>query len=188
MAHVLLLHSVRGLRSVEREIAGRWKAEGHDVEVPDFFEGEVPGTVERGFAVVEATGEPVLVERAAAAAAAMPPETVLAGLSMGAGIAAMLWERRPEAAAVLMLHGVGPVPRTARAGTPAQLHLAEPDEFETEEWVDAWREEAAARRLAAEVFRYPGAGHLFTDATIDEYEPESAALLLSRASGFLAEL
>lgn len=188
MASVLLLHSVRGLREVERGIAARWRGEGHEVLTPDLFGGEVPGTVEAGFVYVEAVGEPALVERAAAAAREMPGETVLARLSMGAGIASWLWERRPDAAGLLLLHGIGPVPAEAREGTPVALHLAEPDEFETEDWVEVWRGQAAERGLDAEVFRYPGAGHLFTDEAIDEYDPPAAALLLSRASDFLARL
>ncbi len=188
MATILLLHSIRGLRAVERAAADRWRAAGHGVVTPDLFGGVVPETLEAGFALVEATGEPVLVERAAAAAGALPADAVLAGLSMGAGIASALWERRPEAAGVLLLHGIGPVPDAPRPGTPLAAHLADPDPFEAEEWVTWWRDTARERGLAPDLWRYPGAGHLFTDAMIDDYDAAAAALVWDRAGAFLAAL
>jgi dienelactone hydrolase len=173
MASVLLLHSVRGLRDVERLAAERWRAEGHAVVTPDLFGGTVPETLDAGFALVEAVGEAALVGRVRAAAAEMPVNAVLAGLSMGAGLAAM-----PG----------GPVPETARPETPAQLHLAEPDPFDSEDAVNAWSADAKRLRLAAEVFRYPGSGHLATDPTIEDHDPAGAALLWPRVSTFLAGL
>jgi len=188
MATVLLLHSVRGLRAVERRAAERWQAEGHRVVTPDLFEGAVPETVEAGFALVEEVGDAALVARAAAAAEGLPAETVLSGLSMGAGIASTLWERRPGTAGVLLLHGIGAPPEAPRPGTPLAAHVAEPDPFEEEEWVAWWRDTAAARGLAPQLWRYPGAGHLFTDEAIEEHDPAAAALLWSRARDFLANL
>ena len=157
MATVLLLHSIRGLRAVERRAAERWQAEGHRVVTPDLFEGAVPETVEAGFALVEAVGDAALVARAAAAAEGLPAETVLAGLSMGAGIASTLWERRPGTAGVLLLHGIGAPPEAPRPGTPLAAHLAEPDPFE-EEWVAWWRDTAAARGLAPQALALSGRG------------------------------
>lgn len=154
---------------------------------PDLFEGAVPEMVEAGFALVEATGEATLVARAGAAADALPPETVLSGLSMGAGIASTVWEDRPGMAGVL-LHGVGPLPEAPRRGTPLAAHVAEPDPFEAEEWVGWWRETAAERGLEPLLWRYPGARHLFTDDAIGEHDPAAAALLWSRARDFLAAL
>lgn len=188
MASILLLHSIRGLRAVERGAADRWRAEGHAVSTPDLFDGVVPETLEAGFALVEALGEEALVDRATAAAGALPEDAVLSGLSMGAGIAATLWAQRPATAGVLLLHGVGPVPDTARPGTPLAAHVAEPDPFESEEWIEWWQAEAEARGLAPRLYRYPGAGHLFTDPTIEDDDPAAAALLWGRARSFLATL
>ena len=40
-----------------------------------------------------------------------------------------------------------------------------------------------------EVFEYPGAGHVFTDASkTDEFQPEEARLLWERALAFLARV
>ena len=67
--------------------------------------------------------------------------------------------------------GIGAPPEAPRPGTPLAAHLAEPDPFDEEEWVAWWRDTAAARGLAPQLWRYPGVGHLFTDAAIEEHDP-----------------
>lgn len=42
-----------------------------------------------------------------------------------------------------------------------------------------------ARHLA-ELFVYPGEQHLFADSSLDNYDPEAAALLMERVGAFLA--
>ena len=39
MGHVLLFHSVLGLRPVERGLADEWRAAGHEVTLPDLYDG-----------------------------------------------------------------------------------------------------------------------------------------------------
>ena len=57
---------------------------------------------------------------------------------------------------------------------------------------DEWAEEdlPAARELtekvdAAELFLYPGDGHLFADASLPDYDEEAASLLRQRVLTFL---
>ena len=38
----------------------------------------------------------------------------------------------------------------------------------------------------AELFTYPGSSHLFTDSSLDAYEPASAQLVMQRTLEFLA--
>ena len=188
MATVLLLHSVRGLREVERAAAERLRAAGHDAVTPDLFDGETAATLDEGLAIEARLWPQPLLGRAEAAAEALPPEAVLAGLSMGAFLATHLWERRPETAGLLLLHGLGQVPEAPRAGVPVQAHIAEPDAFAPEDEIAAWQVAAAGAGVAAELFRYPGAGHLFTDAAIADHDAEAAALLWRRATAFLDAL
>jgi dienelactone hydrolase len=185
---VLLFHSVYGCRPAEQAIAERLRGQGHRVVVPDLFDGRTARTVDEGFAICGEVGMAQVAERAAAAAAGMPPETVLAGVSMGAGVAADLWARRPEAAGVLLLHGVGAIPEAPRAGVPLQLHLAEPDDYEDEDFVAEWRALAAERGVAVETFRYPGAGHYFLDASLPDHDAGAAALAWERIEPFIARL
>lgn len=188
MSDVLLLHSVYGRRAAETAIAARLEALGHRVVAPDLFDGRAAETVAEGFAIAEAVGRETVAGRAAAAAAAMPPGTVLAGVSMGAGVAAELWARRPAAAGVLLLHGVGALPAAPRPAVPLQIHLAEPDDYEDEAFVADWLATAAARGVAVEAFRYPGAGHYFLDATLPDHDAAAAALASERIAAFLARL
>ncbi len=188
MARILLFHSILGLRGLEREAAERLRAAGHAVTLPDLFDGETAATIDEGFALHDRLGWERIAQRAEAAAAGLPPDTVLAGVSMGASVAAHLWANRPEAAGILFLHGVAEIPASARPGLPLQIHLAEPDPFEEEGYVGMTCEAAAARGLAWEIFRYPGLGHLFTDATVPDHDPASAALLWQRVESWLASL
>jgi dienelactone hydrolase len=187
MATVLLLHAVRGLQDYERAAAERLRAAGHAVVLPDLFDGAGAATIEEGMALKERVGWETAVARAETAAAALPPDAVLGGFSWGAAVAAELWARRPEAAGILLLHGLAEIPESARRGIPVQLHLAEPDPFEEEAFVG--EVEAAARRAgcALETFRYPGAGHLFTDPALPGHDPAAAAALWGRVDAFLAD-
>lgn len=188
MAAILLIHSVRGLREVERAAAGRLRAAGHHVVTPDLFDGETADSVEAGVAIEERLWPEPLLGRAAAAADTLGPEAVLAGFSMGASVAAELWATRPGAAGILLLHGLGAVPAAARPGTPVEAHLADPDAFAPEDEIAAWRAAAESAGLAPAIHRYPGAGHLFTDPTIPDHDAEAAALLWRRATTFLDAL
>jgi len=188
MAHILLLHSVRGLRDLERHAAERLRAEGHEVQAPDLFDGVVPATLEDGLALEESLWPEPLIGRAQAAADRLPAEAVLAGFSMGAALAAEIWADRPGTAGLLLLHGIGMPARPVRPGTPVQAHLAEPDPHVPEPWVADCARAMADAQAETEVFRYPGVGHLFTDPSIDDFDPEAAALLWNRATAFLAPL
>ena len=60
---------------------------------------------------------------------------------------------------------------------PLQIHVMEGDELGD---VDV------ARSIeSAELFLYPGDGHLFTDSSLPAYDPDATALVLERVRGFL---
>jgi pimeloyl-ACP methyl ester carboxylesterase len=96
---------------------------------------------EPGFALCEQIGWPVIMRRARQALAGLPPETVLAGLSMGASVAAALLGERPETAGVLLLHNTGGGgAETVRPGFRLQLHIADPDVYQPAAEVAAWEQ------------------------------------------------
>jgi dienelactone hydrolase len=185
MASVLLCHSVHGLRALERDAADRLRAAGHAVVTPDLYGGRTAETVEAGFALRDAVGWDVMVARAAEAAEPLPAETVLAGFSLGAAVAAALWPERPATAGLLLLHGLVALPDNARPGLPVQVHLAEPDPWEDEAFLAEWTGDARAAGLALEIFRYPGVGHLFADPTLSGYDTAAEQAMWSRVLGFL---
>jgi dienelactone hydrolase len=126
-----------------------------------------------------------LTQRAAHAIAGVPPTAVLGGFSLGAGIAASVWPARPKASALLFLHGIFPMPDALRRGLPIQVHLAEPDDFESERDIADFIEGERQVESALEMFRYPGPGHLFTDETLPDYDPRAAELAWERVIAFL---
>ncbi|MEV0428817.1 dienelactone hydrolase family protein [Micromonospora sp. NPDC050495] len=187
MAHILLLHSVYGLRPAVSAAADRLRAAGHQVTTPDLYGLPAADTVEEGFALLEKVGRDAVLERARAAAAELPAAAVLAGFSMGAGVAGALLAERPAAAALLLLHGTGGDPESVRPGLPVQLHLADPDEYEPQEEVDEWQRAMADAGAVVSVHRYPGPGHLYTDPDLADHDPLAAALTWDRTLAFLAE-
>ncbi|MFU8871527.1 dienelactone hydrolase family protein [Micromonospora sp. SL4-19] len=187
MAHILLLHSVYGLRPAVLAAADRLRAAGHQVTTPDLYGQPAVDTVEEGFALLDKVGRDVVLDRARAAARELPGEAVLAGFSMGAGVAGALLAERPGAAALLLLHGTGGAPDSVRPGLPVQLHLADPDEYEPQAEVDEWLRAMTAAGADVSVHRYPGPGHLFTDPGVPDHDASAAALTWDRALAFLAD-
>jgi dienelactone hydrolase len=188
MAEVVLFHSILGLRPAEAEIAGRLRAAGHAVTTPDLYAGWRTDSYDEGFAKHDAIGDAALLARARAAVAEMPEATVLAGVSMGGGLAGALWAERPATRGLLLLHGPAPLAPDPREGTPVQAHMAEPEPFDDEAFLQQWIDDARRLPVALEVFRYPGAGHYFTDRTLPDHDPAAAELALGRALSFLARL
>ena len=98
----------------------------------------------------------------------------------------MLAQTRPGARGALLLHACVPPSEFGAPwpdGVPVQIHAMEADEWFQE---DA----AAARELVeavenAELFLYPGDGHLFADSSLGDFDAEAAALLEERVLAFL---
>ncbi|WP_199714371.1 dienelactone hydrolase family protein [Micromonospora radicis] len=188
MADVALFHSVYGLRPAVLTAADRLRAAGHQVTTPDLYGVPAVDTVEAGFTLLDQIGQQVVLDRARAALDELPPETVLAGFSMGAGIAGALLAERPDAAGLLLLHGTGGSPSAVRPGLRIHLHLADPDPYDLPDEVEQWRRELTAAGADLVVHRYPGVGHLFTDPTVTDHDPAAAQLTWDRVRVFLAEL
>ncbi|MEU5553066.1 dienelactone hydrolase family protein [Micromonospora sp. NPDC047793] len=187
MAHVALFHSVYGLRPAVRDAADRLRAAGHQVHAPDLYEVPAVDTVEEGFALLSRIGQETVLDRARASLDGLPPDTVLAGFSMGAGVAGAMLAERPDSGGLLLWHGTGGAPADVRAGLAVELHLADPDPYDPPGEVDQWRQEMTAVGADVTVYGYPGAGHLFTDPAVSDHGPAAAALAWERALAFLAD-
>lgn len=185
---VLLLHSIYGLRPAVHAAADRIRATGHEVVVPDLFDGRTTDDVEEGRKINDEIGREELARRAAAAAA--PYERIVyAGFSLGAALAQDLAFTDGRARGLLLMHGTSDVPEgTVAGGPPVQLHVADPDPFEPGDWLEEWS--AGMRRYGAkaEMFRYPGAGHLFTDPDLADYDEAAADAAWVRALTFVQGL
>ncbi|NYE74967.1 dienelactone hydrolase family protein [Microlunatus parietis] len=189
---VIIFHSTLGLRPVELAAADRVRRAGHPVAVPDLFGGEVAAEVDgvpsvpAGFEMQRRVGWDTVLRRAAEALDDLPPRTVLCGFSMGVGVIADLWPGRLAAAAVLLLHATTPVPDGVAPGTPVQTHVAVGDRFAPERRLAEFQDSVAAAGVAGALFRYPRAGHFFTDPDLPDHDPAAAALAWQRIETVLA--
>jgi dienelactone hydrolase len=188
MAEVLLFHHVQGLTSGIRDFAERLRQAGHTVHTPDLFEGRVFDKIEEGLAHVNEVGFGEVIERGRRAAEGLPDELVYAGFSLGALPAQMLAQTRPGAQGALLFHGCAPTAEFGGAwppGVPVQIHGMDADPFFVDEGdIDAARALVASTK-DAELFLYPGNGHLFADNSLPDYDEEAATLLIERVLGFL---
>lgn len=140
LMNIMLFHSTYGLRPAVHAAAGRLRAAGHEVQVPDLFEGRTFETVEEGLAFKEEVGKDELLRRAVLAAAPYSDRgLVYAGFSFGASTAQTLALGDEKARGLLMFHGTSDIAENASVDElPVQLHVADPDPFETHDWLNSW--------------------------------------------------
>ncbi|MFI1418034.1 dienelactone hydrolase family protein [Streptomyces sp. NPDC020731] len=188
--NIMLFHSTYGLRPAVHRAADRLRAAGHEVWTPDLFEGRTFDTVEEGMAYKEETGKEELLKRAVLAAAPFSERgLVYAGFSFGASVAQTLALGDGKARGLLLLHGTSDIAESASVDElPVQLHVAEPDAFETDDWLTAWYLRMGRAGADVEVYRYAGAGHLYTDPDLPDYDEEAAEATWRVALGFLDSL
>ncbi|MEV4945819.1 dienelactone hydrolase family protein [Streptomyces sp. NPDC053755] len=184
---IMLFHSAYGLRPAVEAAAERLRAAGHQVRVPDLFEGQTADSVEAGTELKEKIGKEELLKRAILAAAPYSERgLVYAGFSFGASVAQTLALGDDKARGLLLFHGTSDIaPNAVVDDLPVQLHLADPDPFEPHDWLTSWY--LTMRRIGAdvEVYRYPGAGHLFTDPELPDFDEAAAERTWSVALAFL---
>jgi dienelactone hydrolase len=178
-----------GLRPVELAAAERLCAGGHEVVLPDLFDGAtVPGDLDAGFALMERIGWDTIVGRARRSTADVPGDAVLGGFSMGVGVIGALWPERLGAAGVFCLHAPALVPDGIRAGTPVELHVGTQDGFAPPDQVAAFRQSADRAGARAGVHTYPGVGHYFTDESLADYDAAATADTWAHVDAMLAAL
>lgn len=187
MTQALLLHHALGQTPGFLAFADRWRAAGHTVHTPDLYEGATFATVEEGVAHAESVGFGEIIRRATVVAETLPGRIVYAGFSLGVMAAQSLAQTRPGALGALLLHSAVPTSHFGApwpVGTPLQMHSKESDD-----WGDVDVMRALTSEIPhAELFLYPGSGHLFAEPGVDDYDEQAAALLLSRTLEFLDRL
>ncbi|HTE73851.1 MAG TPA: dienelactone hydrolase family protein [Actinomycetes bacterium] len=188
MAEILLFHHAQGQTKGFHELADRLREPGHAVHAPDLYDGRTFDDLEGGVGHARELGFGALVERATAAAEGLPAELVYAGLSLGVMPAQQLAQTRPGALGAVLLHACLPSSEFGGwpAGVPVQVHGMDADP----EFADAGDLDAAKALVEeaddAELFVYPGDGHLFTDSSLKDYDAAATDLLVERVLGFLA--
>ncbi|MEV0280995.1 dienelactone hydrolase family protein [Streptomyces sp. NPDC050610] len=187
---IVLFHSAFGLRPAVHAAAERLRAAGHEVHVPDLYDGRTTETVEDGMVIKDEIGKEELLRRAIAAAAPLSERgLVYAGFSLGGSIAQNLALGDEKARGLLLLHGTSDLAEDASVDElPVQLHVADPDPFEPQDWLNAWYLRMRRAGADVEVYRYQGAGHIFTDPELPDYDEEAAEEAWKVSLGFLADL
>lgn len=190
MTTVVLFHSVLGMRRGMFDAADRLRAEGHDVLLPDLFEGRVFEEYEPAMTWADSLGIEALYARALTAVADLPDRFVVGGFSMGSNVAGYVATRRPVSG-VLQLSGLnllewfGP-DATWPAGVSSQGHQTLHDPFREDEIAAQAVADVTAAGGRLELYDYPGSGHLFTDPSRPgEYDAEASELAWSRVLPFV---
>ncbi|MBT2441912.1 dienelactone hydrolase family protein [Streptomyces sp. ISL-36] len=187
---IMLFHSTYGLRPAVEAAAERLRDAGHQVRVPDLFGGQTAETVEEGMELQKSIGKEELLKRAVLASAPYSERgLVYAGFSFGASVAQTLALGDEKARGLLLLHGTSDIAESASVDDlPVQLHIADPDPFESHDWLTSWYLRMGKAGADVEVYRYPGAGHLYTDPDLPDWDEAAAERTWSIALGFLESL
>lgn len=186
MAEIVLFHHAGGLTDGVLALAQTLRDAGHAVHTPDFFGGRTFADVHDGVAYADSVGEETFAARAAEIVSPMAADLVYGGLSMGAARAAEQVLGRPGAKGAFFLYGaIAPSWWDAAwpAGVPSQAHVAEDDEFREPD-----AEAEYAEVAGAELFLYPGSGHLFAEPGHPDYDEQAALLATERVLAFLSAL
>jgi dienelactone hydrolase len=191
VADVIVFHHAQGLTPGVRDFADRIGAAGHEVAVPDLYDGRTFETLPEGVAHAEEIGFPVVIERGKQAAEELPRDAVYLGISLGVLPAQMLAQTRTGARGAVLVSGCVPVTEFGSAwplAVPVQVHGMDSDEiFVTEGDLDAART-VVASGANADLFLYPGHAHLFADRSLGDYDSAAAQLLEERVLEFLDEI
>ena len=186
----MLFHSMYGQRPAVHQAAERLRAAGHEVHTPDLFNGRTARTPEEGVALKDEIGRDELLMRAVTATGPLSDQgLVYAGFSLGGSVAQNLALADSKARGLLLMHGTSDIADDAAVDDlPVQLHVAEPDPFESHDWLNTWYLQMRRAGADVEVYRYAGAGHLFTDDGLDDYDAEAAEQAWHTALAFLETL
>ena len=186
MTTLLLFHHAQGQTSGFLTFADELREAGHTVHAPDLYEGNTFQALDEGMAFVRQIGFEEILRRGSATAEDLPTDIVYAGFSLGVMPAQSLAQQRPGARGAILYSAAfppsefgGPWPE----GLPLQIHMMDADPWAEEDRPAA---EALVEEVEdAELFLYPGSGHLFADASLDDYDEQAAGLLNERTLAFL---
>jgi dienelactone hydrolase len=186
MTQIVLFHHAQGLTGGLVALADRFEAAGHTVHLPDVYDGATFADLESGIEHAQSVGFATLLEDAVAATEGLPADVVYLGISLGVLPAQQLAQNRPGALAAVLVGSAVPAEEFGSwpAGLPLQIHGMDADPvFVGEGDIDAARELVAD--AGAELFLYPGEGHLFVDNSLPDYDEGATELFLERTLALL---
>lgn len=189
MTEIVLFHHAQGLTSGVAALAERFRAAGHTVNMPDVYDGHTFGDLDSGIAYAKEVGFQKLFDDGVEAAEGLPGEVVYVGISLGVMPAQSLAQNKPGALGAILIGSAVPAAEfgTWPQGVPLQIHGTDADPiFVGEGDIDAARELVA--ESGAELFLYPGDGHLFVDNSLGDYDEAAAEKAIERMLELLSRV
>jgi dienelactone hydrolase len=189
MAHIILFHSVLGLRPGVKSFAEKLRTAGHTVTTHDFYNGKTFEDYEAGNQEWSAIGIPAILQQAQAAYEKLDGDLVFAGFSNGAAVAEFLAATHPKSKGTILMHGALPLEMLQLKAwpkrVPVQLHYNDKDPFRDPKNDASLEKSVKASGASFEEFLYHGNTHLFTDPDLPDYNEASTRLLMERVLEFL---
>lgn len=189
MTEILLFHHSQGLTPGVAALAERFRAAGHTVHTPDVYDGRTFDDLESGMANAREVGFQKLFDDAVEAAEGLPGEVVYVGISLGVMPAQSLAQNKRGALGAILIGSAVPAAEFGAwpTGVPLQIHGMDADPvFVGEGDIDAARE--LVSEAGAELFLYPGDGHLFIDTSLSDYDEAAAEKAIERMLELLSRV
>lgn len=186
MSEIVLFHHALGLTDGVRSFADRIRESGCTVDVPDLYKGRTFTSLAKGVAHAEKIGIDALIARGVAAAERYPNATLFAGISLGALPAVKLAQTHPRAQACIVISAAPPTNHFTpywRDGVGLQIHLQDADPWVLEDDLPRARRLDDAGR--ADVYFYPGSGHLYMEEGHPDFNETDTAYTVGRLVSFL---
>src|SRR4029079_2741278 len=175
---VVVLHAWWGLNDDVIAYADRLAAARFAVVAPDMFGGQVATTIEdaerlSGAAESPDTDPPVESIALAAVddlATRLGPTSRLGvvGFSFGAAYATLIPAERARLVASVVYYGVYTGPHIAQSSAAVLGHLAERDQFESDEGIAELEGSLRSAGREVTIHRYPGTGHSFEEESRED--------------------
>ncbi|HMK54169.1 MAG TPA: dienelactone hydrolase family protein [Methanobacteriaceae archaeon] len=192
MANIVIFHSVLGLRRGIIEAAEMLKDKGHNVLVPDLYNGEIFDDMEQANRRFQEIGITEMMSRTISSVKDFPNEAVYVGFSTGGASAELLAGTKPGAKGCLLFHAALPLNMLGierwLSSVPVQVHYAVKDPLKNQQFIEDLSKSIQQSGASYEYFEYPGTGHLFTDPDSKDYNRKSSELLWQRALQFLQDI
>jgi dienelactone hydrolase len=190
MTQIVLFHHAQGLTTGVVALAQRFEAAGHVVHLPDVYEGATFSDLDSGMAHARAIGFQKLLDDAVAATEGLDADVVYVGLSLGVMPAQQLAQTRAGARGAILVGSAVPADEFGDAwpaGVALQIHGMDADPvFVGEGDIDAAR--VLVSDAGAELFLYPGDGHLFVDNSLGDYDEAAAEKAIERMLALIARV
>lgn len=187
MATVVIFHHVLGVTPGVEHLADVLRAKGHEVVVPDFFDGQTFSSIDDGFAEVQRRGFDKMERWANETVAGLPQDSFYLGISLGAMSAQRIAQTRLGAVGAILLEAC--IPSAEFGDWPhhlkAQIHGADHDPFFAGDGDLAAARDLATRFEGVQLFTYPGDQHLFLDSSLESFDADAFRTVTERIEAFL---